>query len=126
MLNRVILQGRMAEAPELKHSQTGKAVSDFSIAVEDSRITNGERKTFFFKIKAWASAAEFVCKYFEKGQPIIVEGRLETNTYTDKNDVKRKDVFIVADSIHFCGAKSNEAQEKDIENSYDDDPDALD
>ena len=104
MLNRVMLQGRLAEVPELKHTANGTAVVRFSIAVEDSIETNGERKTYFFTIQAWQGTAEIICKYFDKGQQIIVEGRLVTKTYTDKNDVKRKDVYVVADKIHFCGA----------------------
>lgn len=117
MLNRVILQGRLTEVPELNHTPNGKAVVSFSIAVEENRETNGERKTNFFRIEAWNATAEFICKYFEKGQQIIVEGRLVSKTYVDKNDVKRKDVYVVADGINFCGAKSREAQEKDVEES---------
>ena len=93
MLNRVMLQGRLAEVPELKHTANGTAVVRFSIAVEDSIETNGERKTYFFTIQAWQGTAEIICKYFDKGQQIIVEGRLVSKTYTDKNDVKRKEVY---------------------------------
>ena len=75
MLQQSDLTGQ-AYTPELKHTPNGKAVVSFSIAVEDNRETNGERKTDFFKIEAWNATAEFICKYFEKGQQIIVEGRL--------------------------------------------------
>lgn len=125
MLNRVMLQGRLAEVPELNHTANGTAVVRFSIAVEDSIETNGERKTYFFIIQAWQGTAELICKYFDKGQQIIVEGRLVSKTYTDKNDVKRKEVYIVADKIHFCGAKSREAQEKDFESDLYDMTSAL-
>ena len=118
MLNRVILQGRLTETPELKHTPNGNAVIVFSIAVEDSRSSGDERKVNFFKIEAWKGTAEFVCKYFDKGQQIIVEGRLTVKSYVGKDDVKRKDVYIVADGINFCSAKSREAQEKDIEESF--------
>ena len=121
MLNKTFLQGRLTDDPELKHTANGKAVTDFSIAVEDSRKTSGERITNFFKIKAWSSTAEFICKYFEKGQQIIVNGRLATSSYTDKNDIKRKDVYIVAEGINFCGAKSAEAQSKAFEEAFEDD-----
>ena len=66
MINRVILQGRLTDHPELKHTPNGKAVTDFYIAVESGKKKNGERIVDFFRIKAWASAAEFICKYFEK------------------------------------------------------------
>ena len=119
MLNKAFLQGRLTDDPELKHTANGKAFTDFSVAVEDGRKSNGERIANFFKIKAWSSTAEFICKYFEKGQQIIVNGRLATSSYTDKNDIKRKDVYIVAEGINFCGAKSTQAQEKDIEDIFD-------
>ena len=127
MLNRVILQGRLTETPELKHTPNGKAVVSFSIAVEDNRETNGERKTNFFRIEAWNATAEFICKYFDKGQQIIVEGRLTVKSYVGKDDVKRKDVYIVADSINFCGAKSSEAHEKEVEEAFEsyDEPESL-
>ena len=115
MYNRVGLQGRLTEIPELKHTPNGTAVTEFSIAVEGNRTANGERKTNFFKIKAWNGTAELICKYFVKGQQIIIDGRLDSKTYTDKNDVKRKDVYVIAESVSFCGAKSSEAQEQDIE-----------
>ena len=67
MLNRVMLQGRLAEVPELNHTANGTAVVRFSIAVEDSIETNGERKTYFFTIQAWQGTAEIICKYFDKG-----------------------------------------------------------
>lgn len=127
MLNRVILQGRLTETPELKHTPNGNAVTVFSIAVEDSRSSGDERKVNFFKVEAWKGTAEFVCKYFDKGQQIIVEGRLTEKTYIGKkDDVKRKDVYIVADGINFCGAKSREAQEKEFEEALENyEPDDL-
>ncbi len=125
MLNKTFLQGRLTDDPELKPTANGKAVTDFSIAVEDSRKTSGERITNFFKIKAWGSTAEFICKYFEKGQQIIVNGRLATSSYTDKNDIKRKDVYIVAEGINFCGAKSGEAQGKSFDEAFNDDIEAI-
>jgi single-strand DNA-binding protein len=126
LLNRVILQGRLTNHPELKHTSTGKEVTDFSIAVESNKKTNGERITNFFKIEAWNAAAEFICKYFEKGQQIIVEGRLAASSYNDKSGVKRKDVFVIVDTVNFCGAKSTESQAKDFEESFDDDIEGLD
>lgn len=118
MLNKVLLQGRLTDHPELKHTKNEKAVTDFSIAVEDNRKLGDERIVNFFRIQAWGASAKFICKYFEKGQQIIVEGRLTTRSYTDKKDIKRKDVYIVVDSVNFCGSKSNEAQEKDFEEAF--------
>lgn len=118
MLNKVILQGRLTAIPELRHTKTEKAVTDFSIAVEDSHLTAGERNTHFFRCEAWNATAEMVCKYFDKGQMILVEGQLRTKKYTDKNGGKHTDVFVSVDSVNFCGSKSAAAQERDIENSF--------
>ncbi len=126
MLNKVILQGRLTDHPELKFTKNEKAFTDFSIAVEDNRKSGDERIVNFFRIQAWGASAEFICKYFEKGQQIIVDGRLTTRSYTDKNDIKRKDVYVVVDSVNFCGAKSTEAQEKDIKEAFENcEPDDL-
>lgn len=125
MLNKVILQGRLTDHPELKHTKSNRAVVDFSIAVEESRTADGERKVNYFKCEAWNSIAEFICKYFEKGQQILVDGRLSTNNYTDKNGVKRTNVFLSVEGVNFCGAKSSEAQQKDIEKSFDTDIETI-
>lgn len=125
MLNKVILQGRLTENPELKHTKNDKAVVNFFVAVEDSRAVNGETEVNFFKCVAWGSTAEFICRYFEKGQQVLIDGRLMTNSYTDKNDVKRTDVFIAVEGINFCGAKSSKAQQKDIEKSFDDEMETI-
>lgn len=118
MLNKVILQGRLTAIPELMHTKTDKAVVHFSIAVEDSRSVNDEREVNFINCEAWNKTAEFICKYFEKGQQIIIDGRLKTSTFTDKDGNNRKNVYVVVEGVNFCGAKSSEAQEKDIENTF--------
>ena len=118
MLNKVILQGRLTAIPELMHTKTDKAVVHFSIAVEDSRSVNDEREVNFINCEAWNKTAEFICKYFEKGQQIIIDGRIRTSTFTDKDGNNRKNVYVVVEGVNFCGAKSNEAQEKDIEKAF--------
>ena len=118
MLNKVVLQGRLTAIPELMHTKTDKAVVHFSIAVEDGRSVNDEREVNFINCEAWNKTAEFICKYFEKGQQIIIDGRLKTSTFTDKDGNNRKNVYVVVEGVNFCGAKSSEAQEKDIENTF--------
>jgi len=125
MINRVILQGRLTDHPELKHTQNGKAVTDFYIAVESGKKKSGERTVDFFRIKAWSSTAEFICKYFEKGQQIIIDGKLHSESYTDRNQNKRKDVTVLVDSVSFCGAKSPEAQGKSFDEAFNDDIEAI-
>ena len=117
MLNKVILQGRLAAEPELGHTTNGKTFTVCSIAVEDNKLIDGKRKVNFFKAVAWSEKAEFISNYFSKGQYILVDGRLVSDTYTDKKGNLRKDVFVLVEGVNFCGSKSSEAMEKDIEES---------
>ena len=106
MLNCVNIQGRLTDHPELMHTPGGNAVIDFTIAVEGNRNGDGTRRVDFIKIVAWNAMAEFICKYFEKGQQVIIEGKISTNSYVDRNGNKRKDVYVLAKGADFCGAKS--------------------
>ena len=117
MLNKVILQGRLAAEPELGQTKNGKTFTVCSIAVEDNKLIDGKRKVNFFKAVAWSEKAEFISNYFSKGQYILVDGRLVSDTYTDKKGNMRKDVFVLVEGVNFCGSKSSEAMEKDIEES---------
>ena len=117
MLNKVILQGRLAAEPELGQTKNGKTFTVCSIAVEDNKLIDGKRKVNFFKAVAWSAKAEFISDYFSKGQYILVDGRLVSDTYTDKKGNLRKDVFVLVEGVNFCGSKSSEAMEKDIEES---------
>lgn len=117
MLNKVILQGRLAAEPELGQTKNGKTFTVCSIAVEDNKLIDGKRKVNFFKAVAWSEKAEFISNYFSKGQYILVDGRLVSDTYTDKKGNLRKDVFVLVEGVNFCGSKSSEAMEKDIEES---------
>lgn len=109
MLNKVILQGRLTADPELRYTgvQTGTAVTQFSIAVEqDFKGQNGERGTDFINVVAWRNTAEHICKYFTKGKMIIVSGRLSVRKYTDNEGKTRYITEVVADSVYFAGDKS--------------------
>ena len=117
MLNKVILQGRLAAEPEVGQTKNGKTFTVCSIAVEDNKLIDGKRKVNFFKAVAWSEKAEFISNYFSKGQYILVDGRLVSDTYTDKKGNLRKDVFVLVEGVNFCGSKSSEAMEKDIEES---------
>lgn len=109
MLNRAILYGRLVADPELRHTPNGVAVGNFRMAVDrdfKDRDT-GERKTDFINVAVWRHTAEFVSRSFAKGQLILVEGRLQTNEFTDKNGVKRTSLEVVADNCWFGGPKSD-------------------
>lgn len=109
MLNRVILMGRMTAQPELKTTPSGVAVTSFSLAVDRPGKDKG---TDFINIVAWRSSAEFVCRYFGKGDPIAVEGRIQVRTYTTQEGQKRNAVEVVADQVGFVptSAKKEGAQ----------------
>lgn len=100
MLNRAILMGRLAADPELRTTPGGVSVTSFRIAVArtyDREITD------WIDIVAWRQTAEFACKYFHKGDPIIVEGAIQTRNYEDKNGYKRTATEVVASQLHFAG-----------------------
>ena len=100
MLNVVVLQGRLARDPELRQTQTGKAVCNFTIA-----CGRGSDQTDWLDVVSWDKTAEFICKYFQKGSMILLEGRLQSRKYQDKNGNSRTAVEVVAGSVNFCGGK---------------------
>lgn len=106
MLNNIVLMGRLTADPELRHTSNGVAVTSFTLAVDRSYVkAGGERTTDFIDIVAWRSTAEFVCKYFHKGQLAAVQGSLQTRMYQDKDGNKRKAFEVIADAMHFAEPK---------------------
>lgn len=106
MLNIAAIQGRLTADPELKTTPNGISVTSFCIANERSFAdSDGNRKTNFINVVAWRKTAEFVCKYFGKGDMILIDGSIETRHYLDKYDNKRTAFEIVADSVEFGGSK---------------------
>lgn len=109
MLNRVIVMGRLVRDPELRWTQSGTAVTSIRIAVDrDFKGQSGEKQADFFDVVAWKSTAEFVAKYFTKGRMAVVEGRLQTREWTDRNGNKRVTTEIVADKVYFGDSKQAE------------------
>ena len=107
--NKVILIGNITKDLELKQTQSGVSVCSFDIAV--NRKLNRE-VTDFISIVTWRQQAEFVSKYFKKGQAILVCGELQTRNYTDKQNNKRTAVEVVADEVSFVGNKENATDAK--------------
>ncbi len=106
--NRAILMGRITHDLELKTTPNGINVCSFSIAVDRRYQTKGEeKKTDFFNIVAWRATADFVTRYFRKGSMILVEGELQTRSYTNKNGQNVNIVELVTDQICFTGEKQN-------------------
>ena len=106
MLNNAVIMGRLVAQPELRKTESGVSVTSFAVAV-DRQYKKDE--TDFIDVVAWRSTAEFVCKYFSKGQMIAVQGYIQTRLYEDKDGNKRKAVEIVADNVSFCGSKNEGA-----------------
>ena len=110
MLNKIVIMGRLTRDPELRRTQSGTAVTSFSIACDrDFKSQSGEKETDFIDIVAWRGTAEFVSKYFAKGRMAIVEGRLQIRDWTDNNGGKRRSAEVVADNIYFGDSKRDSA-----------------
>ena len=103
-MNKVLLHGRVAKEPDVKTLQTGQTVARLTIAV-DRPTKDGERKADFIGCVAWGKTAEFLGKFFNKGKEILAEGRIQTGSYTDKNNEKRYTTDVVLDRVEFCGSK---------------------
>ncbi len=106
MLNVAVIMGRLVADPELRHTPNDIAVTSFTVAVDRAYARQGtERQADFIDVVAWRQQAEFVCRYFTKGQMIAVTGSIQTRTYEDRQGNKRKAVEIQADRVSFTGSK---------------------
>ena len=106
MLNRILIMGRLTRDPELRRTQSGTAVTSFSVAVDrDFKSQNGEKETDFIDVVAWRATAEFVAKYFTKGQLAVIEGRLQIRDWQDRDGNKRRTAEVVADNVYFGESK---------------------
>ncbi|MBQ6846810.1 MAG: single-stranded DNA-binding protein [Oscillospiraceae bacterium] len=104
MLNKVILMGRLTKDPELRHTQSGLPVVSFSLAVDRGFKADGQ-SVDFINIVAWRNTAEFVAKWFSKGQLVAVSGRLQARTYKDREGSSRVITEVVADEVYFAEKK---------------------
>ena len=103
-MNKVILMGRLTKDPEIRTGNT--QVARYTLAV-DRRFSNSEEKTDFINIVAFGKSAEFAEKYLKKGMKIVVTGRIQTGSYTDKDNKKVYTTDIVAEDQEFCERKGN-------------------
>ena len=105
MFNLVVLTGRLTADPELKTTQNGINVTTFSIAVSRRYRAGEETQADFINIVAWRQTAEFITKYFKKGNMIGIEGSIQTRRYTDKNGNNRTAFEVVANNAQFVESK---------------------
>lgn len=113
MLNSVCLMGRLTADPELKSTQSGVSVCSFRIAVDRTYQPKGqEKQTDFINIVTWRGTAEFVSRYFRKGQLVAVQGSIQTGQYTDRDGNKRTTFDVVADNVFFAEKKAESGETK--------------
>lgn len=122
MINHMTIQGRFTRQPELKRTSTDLAVCNFTLAWSEKY---GEKETtLFLNCVAYRSTAEFVSKYFLKGDMAVVEGKLTSRSY-EKDNEKRYITELIVDKVHFCGSKdksNNETTNNNQPGLYDIDP----
>lgn len=118
-MNNVNLMGRLTKDPELRRTESGNAVTRFTIAVNRKYDRD---KADFINCTAFKGTAEFIRKYFKKGEMIALSGRLQIDEWTDKDGNKRTAPNVVADNVYFCGSKNTAQKAETVE--YDTDGDA--
>ena len=106
-MNNVSLVGRLTVDPEVKHTQNGTAYTRFNVAVDRPVKRGEEKQADFITVVAWNKTAEFVCKYFSKGQRIGLTGSIRTGSYTDKDGNKRNTVEVWANNVEFVEKKTS-------------------
>lgn len=118
MFNLVVLTGRLTADPELKTTPNGISVTTFSIAVNRNYRSSGESQADFITIVAWRQTAEFVTKYFKKGNLIGIEGSIQTRRYQDKNGNNRTAFEVVANNVQFVESKRDSSSTDAVPASF--------
>lgn len=105
-MNKVILIGRLVADPEIRYTQSGKAVASYRLAVDRPLKQDGQQEADFINCVAWGKTGEFAGNYLRKGTKIAVEGRIQTGSY-EKDGVKHYTTDIVVDRHEFCESRSS-------------------
>lgn len=118
-MNKVILLGRLTVDPEVRYTQTSNTlVASFGLAVDRRFKQEGQPDVDFFNIVAWGKTGEFCSKYFKKGKPIAIIGRLQTRNYDDKDGKKVYVTEVIAEEVHFAGGNSEQNGQPNQEQSF--------
>lgn len=115
-MNVVVLVGRLTDNPELRKTSSDISVTRFSIAVDRPHKSGEERQVDFINLVAWRQTAEFITRYFTKGQRIGVEGSLRMNKFTDKDGNNRTSYEVVINNAHFVENKRENNSSSTTEN----------
>lgn len=108
-MNTITLLGRLTKNPEARYTSTGKAVTLFTLAVNRPYTSDGQREADFISCQAWEKTAEVVGNHVSKGDRLLVEGRLQIRSYTDKEGVKRYATEVVVNRVEFIEPKHKTA-----------------
>ena len=107
-LNVVAIVGRLVADPQLRQTNGGKNVASFRVAVDRNRKDpSGQTQADFLDVVAWEKTADFVCRYFQKGSMIAIDGRLQSRNYQDRNGNNRTAWEVTAETVEFCGSKAD-------------------
>lgn len=116
-MNRILLVGRLTAKPELRYTNSNIPYTRYTVAVNRIPI-NGEKITDFINCVTWRKPAEVICQYLNKGSLISIEGRLQSNNYTDKDGNKRYSFEVSTDNVSFLESKS-QSESRNKETPYD-------
>ena len=126
MLNRIVVMGRCGKDPEIRMTQKGTAVASVTLAVDRDYSADQNKETDWIDVVAFGKTAEFVEKYFSKGQMAVVSGRLQIRNWEDKEGNKRRSAEILADHVYFGEGKKERAETYEQQGEFneitDDDP----
>lgn len=105
-MNNCVFKGRLVSDPELRQTVSNISFVRFTIAI-DKFVKEGEKQADFIRCNAWRGTAEFISRYFVKGQEILIRGELHNNDYEDSSGIKHFSYEVTADRAEFCGSKNN-------------------
>ena len=105
MINKMILQGRLCKSVDMRTTKNDNSVASFTIAWSEKY--GQTEQSLFMNCVAWNNQAEFISKYFRKGDMVVVEGKLTTRSYEDGNGDKRYVTELIVEKAHFCGSKQD-------------------
>lgn len=115
-MNIVALKGRLSKEPSLKYTQNGLSVCSISIAVERTVKKDSEKKVDFITCNAWGKRAEFISKYFSKGQPIAITGSIQNRSWDDENRQRHYSTEVLIDTAEFAGEAPHKRSDADESN----------
>lgn len=124
MLNHIAIHGRITRDPELKQTQSGVSVCNFTVAVDRNHTKQGEDKVAdFFDCVAWRGLADLISKYFTKGKEIVLDGEMQSRKWVDKEGNNRLSWEVQVNNVDFCGSKGGTTQNREFEDLPADDGD---